>query len=386
MAVTHVEAARELAPRAAAAAAAAERARRLPAELSAAIAEAGLYRLCVPARLGGAEAPPADLLGAVEALAAGDGAAGWCVAVCATAGMLAAYLDADAAGEVYGDPLGVAGGVFAPSGRAAAVDDRLEVSGRWRFASNVANCDWLMAGCTVFDGDEPRTTPAGRPDVRLVLLPADAVEVIDTWSVSGLRATGSHDFVVERVGVPAARSASLITDRPRQPGALYGFPAFGLLAASIAAVGLGIARGALGELAELAGAKTPTVSTRKLAERGATQAGAARSEAGVRAARALLFDAVERGWEAARAEPGMTIPRELRVGLRLAATHAVEASAEAVDTVQRLAGGSAIYESSPLERRFRDIHAVTQHMLVGPATWELTGRSLLGLELDDSQL
>lgn len=132
--------------------------------------------------------------------------------------------------------------------------------------------------------------------------------------------------------------------------------------------------------------KTPTLSSRKLAERPATQAAAARAEAQVGAGRALIFDAVERAWAGAQAQGGWPLARELRVGLRLAATHAVEAAAEAVDAVQRLAGGSAIYESSPLERRFRDIHAVTQHMLVGPATWELTGRSLLGLELDDSQL
>ncbi len=104
----------------------------------------------------------------------------------------------------------------------------------------------------------------------------------------------------------------------------------------------------------------------------------------MRAARALLFEAVGECWAAARA--GGAISLELRAGLRLASTHAVEAAATAVDEAYRLGGGSAIYETSPLQRRFRDVHAATQHMLVGPATWELTGRSLLGLELDDSQL
>ena len=115
-----LEAAREIAPRAAALAAEAEAERRLPATLSDELAEAGLYRLCVPESLGGGEAPPRELLGAVEELARGDAAAGWCVAVCATAGMLAAYLEPDAAREVFGDSAGVVGGVFAPMGRAAA--------------------------------------------------------------------------------------------------------------------------------------------------------------------------------------------------------------------------------------------------------------------------
>jgi alkylation response protein AidB-like acyl-CoA dehydrogenase len=378
------EAARELAPVARELAADAERERRLPAELSAQIADAGLYRLCVPASLGGGEAPPAELLGAVEALAEGDTAAGWCVAVCATAGMLGAYLEPDAAAEVYGDPAGVVGGVFAPSGRAVADGEQLEVSGRWRFCSNVDNCDWVMGGCIAFDGEAPRTLDSGRPDIRLALMPIADVQVIDTWTVSGLRATGSHDIAAEALAVPVARAASLISGSPREAGPLYAFPPFGLLAGSIAAVALGTARGALDELGEIAGAKTPTLSTRKLAERAATQSGVARAEAAVRAARALLYAAVAECWAAA--QDGGQISVELRAGLRLASTHAVEAAAEAIDEAYRLGGGSAIYETSPLQRRFRDVHAATQHMLVGPATWELAGRSLLGLEFDASQL
>ena len=347
-----LEAALELAPRAAELAPEAERERRVGAAFSSELAAAGLYRACVPASLGGGEAPPRELLGAIEALATGDGAAGWCVAVCATAGMLAAYLEPERAAEVYGNPDAVAGGVFAPSGRASADGDKLTVS--------------------------------GRPDVRLVLMPAAAVEVIDTWSVSGLRATGSHDIAVDGLELPAARSASLITDSPREPGPLYAFPPFGLLAAAIAAVALGIARGALDDLGALAGAKTPTLSTRKLAERAATQSGLARAEATLGGSRALLLETVDRAWDAARG--GGAIPIDLRARLRLAATHAVESSAGAVDRAWSLAGGSAIYETGPLERRFRDVHAATQHMLVAPPTWELTGRSLLGLELDASQL
>lgn len=381
-----LDAAFALAPQVARGAEQTERERRLTPDLSSALAEAGLYRMCLPASLAGGEVAPHTLLAAVEALARGDAAAGWCVAVCATSGMLAAYLPEDAAAEVFGDSSTVAGGVFAPTGRAQASGANLTVTGRWRFASNVMNCDWLMGGCVVLDGDQPRTVPGGRPDVRLVLFPKNEVEVIDTWSVSGLRGTGSHDMAVTDLEVPAARSASLTTDTPREPGALYAFPPFGLLAVSIAGVALGTARGALDDLAELAGVKTPAMSARRLAERSGTQAGMARAEATLRAARAGLFAALDEAWTAAQADPSATVRLELRAGLRLAATHAVQASAEAVDAAYGLAGGSAIYESSPLQRRFRDVHAATQHMLVGPATWELTGRTLLGLEIDDSQL
>lgn len=380
-----LDAARELSGLAAGLAERSERERRIPTGLSGEIAAAGLYRLCVPASLGGGEAPPEMLIESVETIASGDAAAGWCVAVCATAGMLAAYLPETEAREVFGDPGSVAGGVFAPMGRAERHGDALRVSGRWRFASNVENCDWLMGGCIVTGDDgEPERTPAGGPDVRLVLMPRAEVEVIDTWSVSGLRGTGSHDMAVESLVVPAARSASLVTDSPRVEAPLYRFPPFGLLAASIAAVALGTARGALDDLAALAGVKVPTLSTRKLAERPATQAGLARAEAAVAAARAGLFAALREAREVA--ESGAPIPVPLRARLRMAATHAVEASASAVDTAYSLGGGGAIYETSPLQRRFRDVHAATQHMLVAPATWDLGGRVLLGVDTDDSQI
>src|SRR5262249_10543446 len=157
-------------------------------------------------------------------------------------------------------------------------------------------------------------------------------------------------------------------DEPLFDRPLYAFPPFGSLAIAIAAVALGIARGALDDLFELAGVKTPTLSTRKLAERANTQSGVARAEAELRAAGAGLLDAVERAWAAAQA--GRGIPVELRAGLRITATHATEASARVVDVAYGLGGGSAIYDTSPLQRRFRDVHAATQHMLIGPSTWE----------------
>jgi alkylation response protein AidB-like acyl-CoA dehydrogenase len=217
-----------------------------------------------------------------------------------------------------------------------------------------------------------------------MLAPANEWTIHDTWHVSGLRGTGSHDIELDDVFVPAERSASLFTTPAVQQGPLYSFAMFGLLAIAIAGVSIGIARGALKDLVAIAGGKTPTGSRRKLADRAVTQAETARAEAQLLAARAFLFDAIDLAWAAAL-ERG-EVPIELRTGLRLAATHAAVAGAEVVDTAYRLAGGSAIYETSPLERRFRDAHAATQHMLVAPATWELTGRLLLGLPTDTAQL
>ncbi|HEU0023240.1 MAG TPA: acyl-CoA dehydrogenase family protein [Thermoleophilaceae bacterium] len=354
-----------------------ERERRLAPEVVEALRAGDLFRLCVPRGLGGAEASPRTLVEAVEALGRADASAGWCLAVTATSGLAAAYMDEDAAREVYGTEGVAVGGVFAPRGRAVGTGDELTVTGRWPFASGSDFCDWLMGGClTELDG--------AAPEPRLVLFPREDVETVDTWTVSGLCGTGSHDIAVRDLRVPVARSAAVIGAAPRDRGALYAFPLFGLLAAAIAGVTLGVARGAMDDIMALAGVKTPEGGRRRLAERQTVQAEVARAEAALRAGRALVVDALERAY--AVAEQGAGIGDDLRLSVRLAATHATRTARGVVDACYELGGGSSIYTSSPLQRRFRDVHAATQHMLVAPATWELTGRLLLDLPTDTSQL
>jgi alkylation response protein AidB-like acyl-CoA dehydrogenase len=379
-----VQAVRELEPRVRAAAEPAESARRLPPDLIAALAATGVFRLCVPRALGGAESDPRRLVEAIETVASADGSAGWCVMIGTTSGVISAYLPVDEAAAIYADPRLVTGGVFAPSGKAVAVDRGFQVSGHWAFASGCEHCQWLMGGCVVFDGDTPRLLPGGAPDTRLMMFPASAARVLDTWNVSGLRATGSHDIAVSELHVPAARAVSLITDRPRYPGPLFAFPVFGLLALGIAAVALGIARRAIAELIALAGAKTPQGSRRRLNERAMIQVGVAQADATVRAARALLFAALEESWQGATTAGRISMDQRGR--LRQAATHATWSAAQAVDLMYNAGGGTSIYATSPLQRCLRDVHVVTQHMMVAPATWELIGRLLLGLESDTTML
>ena len=357
--------------------------RRLAEPVVDALREAGLFRALVPAALGGLELEPQAFLDAVRTLAEGDAAAAWIVAVCGTGGMLSAYLEPDAAREVYGEGQ-VAAGVFAPRGRAVPDGDDLVVTGRWSFASGSAHADWLMVGCLVGEGDQVERTPSGAPDVRLVLFPREAFQVHDTWDVAGLRGTGSNDISLDGARAPRARSASLITQRPVIASPLHAFPAFGLLALSIASVTLGIARGATGDLIELAGGKTPTGSARPLAARPDTQARVARAQANVDAAQAVVEAAVASAW--ATAQAGAPISVGERSALRRAATHATEVSAQVTSDMYALGGGTSVYASSPLQRRHLDVHVATQHALVSPATWELAGRLALGLETDVGQL
>lgn len=377
-------AAAELAPKVAQRADEIEAARRLPADLAREIAQAGLFRLIVPKAYGGPQVSVAELIAAIETMAAADASVGWCMMIASTTALNAAYLPEAYAREIYGDPLGITGGVFAPMGKAVVRGDRLTVDGRWAWASGSQNCDWLLGGCLIIEDGDIRKLPNGAPDHRMVFFRATDAELIDTWQVTGLKGTGSLDMLVDGVEAPYARSVSLISDKPQVEGALYTFPPFGLLALGIAGVALGNARAAVEQFKKLASSKRAQGAKRTIAERGHTQMELARMEALIGSARAFLFDEIDRAWRAA--EAGDPLHVETRARLRLAATHATRTCADVTRMVYDLAGGSAVYLDNALQRRFRDGHVATQHVMVQAPTYELIGRALFGQAIDDSTL
>ena len=350
-----------------------ERRRRLPDELLSRLRESGLMLAGIPREVGGLELPPGVALRCAEELARGDASTGWCLSIAATSGLPAAYLPADSRGELFADPLEIPAGVWAPRGKARPVDGGFVVSGRWPYCSGITHAAVFFAGCIVDGGPVP----------SMIAVPQEELEILDTWHTLGLRGTGSHDAVADELFVPAARVTSLfdgpVVDRP-----LYRFPAFGYFALSIGAAALGNARGAMDEFAELAAHKKGQGSTRTLAQRSATQAAVAAAESSLRAARAMYYGSIEEAWEAAQQKA--PVPVALRNGLRLAATHAVRTSADLVRSMFDLAGGAAIYDGSPLQRRFRDAHTATAHFQVNAASRELPGRILLGQEADTTVL
>ena len=355
-----------------------EEARRVPADTAKAFADAGFFRMLVPAALGGGEVHPRVFVEVLETLGRGDGAAGWIGMTGSTTGLLAAYA-ADT--ELFVDPSGIYAGVFAPRGRAKPVEGGYRVSGRWPFTSGVENATVRLGGALVFEGDTPRTLATGEPEIRSFFFTAEQTSVVDTWHTSGLRGTGSHDMVVEDVFVPAERSACVLSEPPKHHGSLYAFPLFGLLSLGISAVGLGIARHALDVIVDVAQHKRSGRKT--LAQTELAQVRIARAEGEVRAAKAFMNAAIDEAW--AEAEKGeLSIAR--RAGLRLAATHAARAAASAVGVAYELGGGGSIYASSPLQRCFRDVHTMTQHIMVAEATLKPIGRVLLGHEVGTSQL
>jgi alkylation response protein AidB-like acyl-CoA dehydrogenase len=359
-----------------------EKMRQLPQDLSRQFAAAGFYRMCVPEVYGGLELPPAETMQTIEILARADGASAWCVFIGATTGTVLAALPSHAAVEIFSHPETILAGVVATRGKALAVDGGFRVDGQWQWGSGSQNADWILAGCQVMRGGEPELLRNGAIRTRMVLVPASQVQFLDTWYVSGLSGSGSTDFAIRDVFVPEDHALSLGVDGPL-PRPLYQFPQFGLLGMGIAAVALGLARAAIDELVELAGAKTSTGASRTLANRPGTQSEVALAEATLRSARAFYYEAIENAWQEALVGK-LTTPS--RRDIRLATTHATRAAAETVDRMYHLGGGTSVYHNSPLQRIFRDVHVATQHIMVGPATLELTGRLLLGLETDLAQL
>jgi indole-3-acetate monooxygenase len=347
--------------------------RRLPEELVVRLGETGLLRAGAPVEVHGLELPPGVALRCAEAVASGNASAGWCVSIAITSSLLVAYLPTSSRDALFGEGRGVAAGVWAPRGRGRTVEGGVVVSGRWPFCSGITHADTMFAGCLVDDQRVPSVVALGKDDLQ----------VLDTWHTLGLRGTGSHDTVADEVFVPADRVFSLfdgpVVDRP-----LYRFPVFGFFALSVAAAALGNARGAIDDFIELAGAKKGLGSNRTLAERPATQAAMATAESALGAARALYYEAIEAGWQASQG--GEPVPVEVRNRLRLAATHAARTSADVVRDMYDLAGGTAIYDSCPLQRRFRDAYTATAHFQVNEASRELPGRILLDQPADASML
>lgn len=355
--------------------------RRLPQDIADGLAEAGLYRLLTPAALGGHEAPPASFYRVIELLARTDAATAWCCFISCTASLLAAYLPADEAAAIFSQPTLKAAGVFAPRGRAVPADlagvAGLRISGRWAWGSGAHNADVITAGCLLMGADgQPVVQADGAPRVLSVVLDRAQVRLLDNWDSFGLCGTGSGEFEVVDAFVPLSRTASLL-DGPRIDTPLYRFPVFGLLAIAIAAVATGIAREALDHFIAQAGRSVPQASTKPLASKPTVQEAVARAEARLQSARAWLLATVDAAWLAAQERGALAVNH--RRDLRLAATHAVQTSAEVVNRVYTLAGGGAVFAASPLQRALRNVQVATQHMMVNDATYELTGRLLLGV-------
>lgn len=352
--------------------------RQLPQDIAEKMAAGGLYRLCAPTGAGGLDVGVRALCEAVETLAMGNGSAAWCAFIASTSHLnMAGATDTFRAG-IDDEAELILAGVFSSSGTALACQrdskDGYVVNGYWRWGSGCRNAHWISGALAEVDANG---SPVEGSIVSRVFLHPDEIELHDTWHVSGLRGTGSSDFSATDVWVPAERavintSSTVFRDEP-----VFRFPPFGVLGPPIGAIAMGMAKASLDEVATVAQTKVPNSSRRTLAMRPKVHFDYAEAHTELRAARALFYDAIDEAWHKALA--GKTDLGD-RVSVRTANNHALATSVSVIDRMYSIVGGTSVYETSPLQRNFRDVHTASQHMMVADSVMELAGRVMLGVD------
>ncbi|HKA54097.1 MAG TPA: acyl-CoA dehydrogenase family protein [Candidatus Binatia bacterium] len=363
-----------------------ERGRRLPLPLVDALKQAGVFRMTMPRAWGGAELDPLSQLRIIEVLSAADASVGWCVMIGCDSGYFSGFLDQQVAREMYPDIDAVTASALTLTGRAVKVTGGYRVSGRWPFSSGCQHSAWLVGGCLVYDGDQPRLRPNGVPETRQCYFPAAAVTILDTWYTTGLRGSGSHDFTVSDCFVPEERTFSYQELKFYRPGTLYRFPLNVLFKAG--GVPLGVAQAALDALIE-AGQRPSRLVTvdgramppRTLREEEFVQDAVGRAAALLGAARAYLFATIGELWETL--EAGRQVSPRQRAEFQMVHPQVFAMCTEAVELLYKARGGSAVYAGNVLDRCLRDVVTMNQHVVNSLRCYATGGRLLLGLPTED---
>src|SRR5882757_6793634 len=320
---------------------------------------AGLYRLCLPGELGGLRVPLADSVSVIERLSYADGSVGWCTTVANVSASLLAGIDETHAREIAAEPdlLCIAGG-FPAVGRGRLDGANYQLTGRWSFASGCTTASWLLGGMLVAPAD-----------------PAEQARIVPNWEVSGLRATGSHDVLVDAIDVPAGRTTPLVGG-PRwssDPIAAVPFFALGPL---LGAVPLGIATRALDELLELARSKVRFGQAEPLLHDQRFQDGFTSARVRLAAARGYLLKQASEVWRTAT--EGAVTPAA-QAGATLALGLVAEAAMDAVRFAHEAAGTASIRNDNVLSRCLNDTTVATRHVAFSPFARQNAGRLLLGM-------
>ena len=381
--------ARALAPSLAAAAARIEAGRELPPDVVDALHEARLLRMLVPRSYGGDEVSPVAFMAALEELAKADASTAWCVAQTSVCSTISAALAPDIAAQIFkNDRRGVLawGPSTSKNAKAIAEPGGFRVSGEWPFASGSRHATWLAAHSFVYEADGSlRRDAAGEPVQKTFVVPRRCAIIKDVWHVIGLKGTGSDTYALSDVFVPqdcAVAHHALDPAERREHGPLYSFNIYQLFGSAFPAIALGIARAMLDAFIALAQTKTPAVGKTVLRDNAVVQSQVGVAESQLAAARTFFFAAWDEIWRAAQDN---AVTFDQRVRLRMASIHASQQARQIADMAYLAAGATAVFESNPFERRFRDMHAVSQQAQAQFAIFEVIGRHFLGLPLETSR-
>jgi alkylation response protein AidB-like acyl-CoA dehydrogenase len=367
--------ARALAPEIRAAADRVEAERRIPDDLLARMIEAGVFRIAMPRAWGGPEMDPLAQVELVEELARADASVAWVAMITSDSGYYSAWLDEDVARALYPSLDARTAGQLFPAGQAHVAPGGYRVTGHWAFGSGSLHADWLVGGCTVLEDGAPRMTPRGLPEWRICYLPPAEVEILDTWRTTGLAGSGSHDYRVQDLFVPAERTFDVLQP-PRRRGALYGY--HGLFFSNLPGVPLGIARAAIDELVRLANEKRVPPLFHLMRDEYRVQEAVAEAEGTLQSARALVWDVLGDAWRTLSSGAELSRAQRARVGLMM--VHSMRACRHAVQLVHDTAASSAIYRRSPLDRQMRDMLTISAHVVGQRKAYGMVGAALLGIE------
>ncbi len=363
--------ARELVPVLRARATEAERLRRMPDETVADFRAANFYRALQPARYGGLELPFGVHTEFSVELARGCASSSWHAIIIACHAWVAGMFPPDAQEELWADdPTTLISTSFRPDGATVERDgEAMRISGRWKFSSGVDNCAWVMLTLPV-----PPISGGGRPEPHLALVPLTECTVEDTWYASGLTATGSNDVVVEDLVVPAHRLLDFMAIRGGpspgsavNPGYLYRLPMYGMFSFNLVGCAIGAARGAIEALIERIRDRD-SITGARIAELSSAQLRIAESQAEIDAATALMLRNLDEINRLGRA--GEVQSLDDRVRYRRDNAFAAQLSARAVDRIYPLLGGAGLASDDPIQRAWRDVHAIGQHIAL---IWDLQG-------------
>ena len=353
--------------------------RQLPQDLADQLAELGFYRLVVPEELGGLGVSPEVFCKICETLAMANGSTGWCVFIGATSQYLFGALPTSQLERMLENPNVITSGVFADMGTVMFEVQNgqpgYRVNGHWRWGSGCRNAQWISGGVHEVDADGQRVTK-GAALTRVFFKPEE-IAIQDNWHVSGLRGSGSSDYIADNVWVSAERLSGNVEDTDKGNKPIYQFPKFALLGIPIGAICLGMAQASLTEVIRVSKEKTPQGSRRTLSSRPSLHIDLAEADTALSAARALFYQSIQAGWFAAQSAPGGL---EDRRKMRTATVHAVNVSINVIDKMYSVMGGTSVFETSCLQQHFRDVHVASQHMMVGEPIMELAGRVMLGLD------
>jgi alkylation response protein AidB-like acyl-CoA dehydrogenase len=355
--------------------------RMLPVDVVDKLRDAGVFRMNMPESWGGPEMTSPDQVEVIETLSRADGSVGWCAFIWTDSGIYSGYLDQTVARALYPRLDMAQSGWVYPAGRAEVVEGGYRVNARWIFGSGSNHCDMLAGGCTVFENGEPRINEVGTPEWRIMLAPRESYEIEDTWYTTGLRGTGSNDYVATDLFVPVEHSFSFF-DPPKREGPLWARP--DTLLRKMSGVPLGIARDAIDRAVDILKDKVDRIRRLPYREMRDVQMAVAHAEARLGAARAYVYASLEAQWR--KLEKGEPLTEAERAATFLARQQAFQAGREVVQLIYDTIGGAAVYASAPFDRQLRDMVTACQHVVAQDKTLASIGSLLLGVEEDRGML